>query len=296
MLTALHWTSQLVWATGLGLVVLFIAVFISGGLGVAANNRAVGWVHLGEPATIRDAYASILPRLGRYLWLMTITTFMVWFPCLLLYAGYAVFILGFIGRKGSLAAAGAQKDAGAVLLLGVVTLVFVVLLGAVIYAVVMALRYSLAVPACVVEDLKARDAIRRSIELSKGSRWRILMLWILAIVIQVGLTMITEGFFFYYAFKNHGIIPVVIRVLQQVMAFFTTTFVGPIYATGMTLFYYDQRVRKEGYDIERMMQSAGLAEHAPQIAAEAIPVPTSENNPAPRQELVGQHEPESAHE
>lgn len=30
----------------------------------------------------------------------------------------------------------------------------------------------------------------------------------------------------------------------------------------ITLFYYDQRIRREGYDIERMMQSAGL--NAPQ--------------------------------
>ena len=47
-------------------------------------------------------------------------------------------------------------------------------------------------------------------------------------------------------------------VLQQFLAFLTNTFVGPIYATGFTLFYYDQRVRKEGFDIERMMQAAGM--------------------------------------
>jgi hypothetical protein len=35
-------------------------------------------------------------------------------------------------------------------------------------------------------------------------------------------------------------------------------FVGPIYPIALTLFYYDQRVRKEGYDIERMMETAGM--------------------------------------
>ena len=55
---------------------------------MAAISRAVAWVHLGEPATIRGAYRSILPRLGRYLWLMTITAFMVWTPFALLYGGY----------------------------------------------------------------------------------------------------------------------------------------------------------------------------------------------------------------
>jgi hypothetical protein len=47
-------------------------------------------------------------------------------------------------------------------------------------------------------------------------------------------------------------------VLQQLLAFLTNTFVGPIYATGFTLFYFDQRVRKEGFDIEHMMQAAGM--------------------------------------
>ena len=50
--------------------------------------------------------------------------------------------------------------------------------------------------------------------------------------------------------------------MQQFLAFLTNTFVPPIYATGFTLFYYDQRVRKEGYDIERMMHAAGMTEPA----------------------------------
>jgi len=80
----------------------------------------------------------------------------------------------------------------------------------------------------------------------------------LAFVIQLGLTIITQGFFIALGFKHHGELPLAVRALQQVIAFLTNTFVAPIYATGLTLFYYDQRVRKEGYDIEWMMQAAGL--------------------------------------
>jgi hypothetical protein len=32
----------------------------------------------------------------------------------------------------------------------------------------------------------------------------------------------------------------------------------PIYSIALTLIYYDQRIRKEGYDIERMMEAAGM--------------------------------------
>ena len=73
----------------------------------------------------------------------------------------------------------------------------------------------------------------------------------------MGLVLITQMFFLVATFKHHGLLPVGIRALQQIVAFFTNTFVGPIYATGLTLFYYDQRVRKEGFDIEWMMQAAG---------------------------------------
>ena len=61
------------------------------------------------------------------------------------------------------------------------------------------------------------------------------------------------------AFKHLGQpLPLGWLAAQQIVEFFTTTFIGPIYSTGLTLFYYDQRIRKEGFDIEWMMQAAGL--------------------------------------
>jgi hypothetical protein len=71
--------------------------------------------------------------------------------------------------------------------------------------------------------------------------------------------------------------------ISQVVAFFTNTFIGPIGGTGVALFYYDQRVRKEGYDIEWMMQAAGLMPPTT-AASEGPPVaviqPQSEERPA----------------
>jgi len=37
----------------------------------------------------------------------------------------------------------------------------------------------------------------------------------------------------------------------------------PLYPIAVTLIYYDQRIRLEGYDIERMMQNAGLIVPSP---------------------------------
>ncbi len=256
-----HLDNEMVWVTVVGFLVMWPVIVIVGGFAVAANNRAVAWVHLGETATIRGAYSSILPRLGRYLWLMTITTLMVWLPFGLLYAGYMVFVLLYIKPKGIGMQPTAHTDPKSMLFfLAGMLAIGVLLLAALVYAILMGLRYSLAVPACVVEDLPARKAIRRSIELTKGARGRIFLLGLLVVAIQLGLGLITQMFFIIATVKHHGDLPAGIRVLQQLVAFCTNTFVGPIYATGFTLFYYDQRVRNEGYDIEWMMQAAGLAE------------------------------------
>jgi membrane-anchored glycerophosphoryl diester phosphodiesterase (GDPDase) len=142
----------------------------------------------------------------------------------------------------------------------------------------MGLRFTLAIPACVIEDLPARKAIRRSIELSKGARGRIFLLALLVVAVQMGLGLVTQLFFVIATFRHHGELPAGIRVVQQLVAFCTNTFVGPIYATGFTLFYYDQRVRKEGYDIERMMRAAGM-----ELAA-ATPVADVSLAPAPSED------------
>jgi len=245
-----------------------LLIFLLLGAAVAAISRAVAWVNLGEPVTVRGAYASIMPRLGRYLWLMTITAFVVYTPLGLLYGGYfgvlAYYTKGFAQHAG---AAAAPPDPAPAMLIGVASIIFVLLLiPAAAYAIFMTLRYALAVPACVVENLKARSALRRSVELSKGARGRMFVLLLLIVVIKVGLVMVTQVFFLIAVFKHRGQVSPIVQAISQIVAFFTNTFLGPIGATGITLFYYDQRVRNEGYDIEWMMQAAGLTPAAPQAA------------------------------
>jgi hypothetical protein len=250
--------------TGLNLLILFLLF----GAATAAICRAVAWVNLGEPATIRGAYRSILPRLGRYLWLMTITAFRVWTPLMLLYAGflgtfiyYGVYVSkGFGTHAGTAAQQSAAANPEATVAFLVAGMIFFLLLIPVgVYTILMSLRYSLAIPASVVENTKARVAIRRSIELAKGSWGRIFLLALLVGIIKLGLVVLTQFFVFVAAFKHLGQpLGPGILALSQIIGFFTNSFLGPIWATGITLFYYDQRVRKEGYDIEWMMQAAGL--------------------------------------
>jgi uncharacterized membrane protein len=287
LLGHLHMSRQLPWVTLAFVVVMIPLIFIFAGAAVAANNRAVAWINLGQPATIRGAYRSILPRLGRYLWLMTIVAFFIYLPFVLIFTGYFVFLFAYVRPKGLFAAGGASADPGAAAVLAIVTLAFFLLAAAaLVYAIFMALRYSLAIPASVIEDLKARKAIKRSIELTRGSRGRIFILLLLIFVIELGLATITQVFFIvaaYTAAKRHATVPVWMQIAQQVVGFITNSFIGPMYATGLTLFYYDQRVRKEGFDIEWMMEAAGMNIPAPAVQAPpaSTPIETGYQPPAP---------------
>ena len=69
-----------------------LLIFLFAGAAIAALNRAVACVYLGEPATIRGAYASILPWLGRYIWLMTIIAFFLYAPLFVLLILFGVVV------------------------------------------------------------------------------------------------------------------------------------------------------------------------------------------------------------
>jgi hypothetical protein len=306
LLRAEHLGRYLVFADGVGAVMELFVVFAVGGLAVAANNRAVGWLHLGEPATIRAAYASILPRTGRYLWLMTIIWFVLWTPLALVYGGYIFAIYRWVGPSAMKTLTGGTAtppNPQTALIFGLVTICFgLVAALALTYAIVMGMRYALAIAACVVENLKARQAIRRSIDLSKGSRGRIFILGLLVAVIQIGLVLITQLFFIVLSLRQHGELAAGARIAQQLVAFVTNTFTGPIYATGLTLFYYDQRVRKEGYDIEWMMEAAGLIPRAAGMTQPTADLAPASAEPPPAELPVAtqahdhrlSHEPDQA--
>ena len=114
------------------------------------------WSILDKP--LPSARPSEYPaRLRRYLWLMVITTFVVWLPFGIFYGTYMTFVFLYARPRGIFVQGAAPRDPQAVVLFGLVSLVFALLaLASVVYAVMMGLRYSLAVPACVIEDIKAR--------------------------------------------------------------------------------------------------------------------------------------------
>ncbi len=57
----------------------------------------------------------------------------------------------------------------------------------------------------------------------------------------------------------------VAEILNLLVNFAFQTLISPVYIAALVLFYYDQRIRTKGYDIEWMMAQAGLT--GPEICA-----------------------------
>jgi hypothetical protein len=87
---------------------------------------------------------------------------------------------------------------------------------------------------------------------------------------------------------------IVILFISYGASFAVQALVRPVYGIALVIFYYDQRIRKEGFDIEWMMQQAGLTPPVQQIAAasnfqtsQAVEYPQAKEptSPAPGESL-----------
>jgi len=108
---------------------------------------------------------------------------------------------------------------------------------------------SLLAPVIVIEDLGAAAALGRSFRLGRRKFWRVLgvniLLWLLMAVIS-GALMVLWGVVF--AIWDPGF--VMQMVVTSLVSLVIALFVRPIWVCGLTLLYFDLRVRLEGFDLE----------------------------------------------
>jgi hypothetical protein len=114
--------------------------------------------------------------------------------------------------------------------------------------------YSLAVPASVVENLGVGGAFSRSSKLSKGNGGRILGVYILLVILIIVASLAVQ-YVIALALVSLKSVPILGVVLSGMSSFVVGALVGPVITIALTLLYFDQRVRKEAFDLEHMMRS-----------------------------------------
>jgi hypothetical protein len=119
------------------------------------------------------------------------------------------------------------------------------------------LMWSLAIPATVLEGGGLGPSTNRSQALTKGSRGRIFVIYLLLAILALVVSYIIELPLLMVAGigarGNPSGTLAMMQVMQGVGTFLSTSLVGPLATIALTLIYYDQRVRKEGFDLHLMM-------------------------------------------
>ncbi len=152
------------------------------------------------------------------------------------------------------------------------------------------ISFAFAMPAAALEQTSGWKSLGRSWRLTRKSRWRIFVAWIMAVIFA----LVLEGVGAFLAwgiatltYTGHhagGFNPQLYEVLVYLFYALAAVVVGPLYPIALTLLYYDQRSRKEGYDVERMMEAAGLL--APATAPERRPT-IAQDKPAEAGAVLG---------
>jgi len=153
------------------------------------------------------------------------------------------------------------------------------LLGSYVMGLILYLRNLLAVPVTVVETLKLRASMRRSKVLAAGTKWRIfLTLLICAALFAVLLMFMIPLFVLASVTHATGVALVLTQIGILLVTFVGYSLISPVMMIGLSLIYFDQRVRKEAFDIavllgeEQVIGNEAMVEAAAPAVAAAVPV------------------------
>ncbi|MEO7192016.1 MAG: hypothetical protein ABI051_13265 [Vicinamibacterales bacterium] len=140
------------------------------------------------------------------------------------------------------------------LLIGLFTGLGLLLL--IVPGILLALRWSVAVPVVVIEGLPPRAAMERSSDLTAGHRGRAFMIYLVYFALVLIISAIAQMPLAILLVANRAATsaaPGWLMVATQISGFLTQSLVGPLVTIAMSLFYYDERVRKEAFDLDHLM-------------------------------------------
>lgn len=206
---------------------------------------------LGVTVTFREAYRAAWSRFGRYLWLMILWTLYLVVPIVVVVAAIGVPTALMFHAAGT-----ASSSSFPFFLIPIIVLLYLCII---VYAILISLRFALAYPACVEENLTAWAALQRSAQLTRGAWGRIflailvvyaavyavqivcmLVLGLVASLVALGamLAHVTTGSPAFFTLVGLGVLGYVLTIVV------TTLLAYSALTTVLAVLYHDQRLRK----------------------------------------------------
>lgn len=116
-------------------------------------------------------------------------------------------------------------------------------------------KYGVAIPAVVLERISGNDSVGRSASLTSDYVGRVIVVYFLTFIFTFGMTYaLTAGADALGSITLHDNGIFTQQMFDTIASTLGRVLFGPVTAIGLTLVYYDLRVRKEAFDIEHMMQ------------------------------------------
>ena len=226
--------------------ILFVIAY---GISHAAVVHAVTQISSGLAASAGSSYRAVRSRWLRWVGIAFRQFWSAFWPFL---PGTALIIAVTFAIPGARARSGFAV-VGLLILLG-----FVAIIGGTVFGVINFLRVALAMPSAVQEQLGVNAALRRSRTLVAGRKGRIFLALLLVYALQIVAGAIQAPLLL-IAVRMHGAQQVLVEAIELIVQFVAATLVSPIASIALCLFYIDERVRREGYDIELLMQRSFAA-------------------------------------
>jgi hypothetical protein len=156
------------------------------------------------------------------------------------------------------------------------TLLALAFTGGLVYGAIAFLRNSLGVQAAVLENLKVRAAMRRSKVLAAGAKGRIFVVFLIAWCLFIVAGMLESPLSMLIVFgAMRGERHVVAEAIMLLVNFVAHSMVVPVLMIGLSVVYFDQRVRQDGLDL-LLMLGGGVGSPA----SDSIPTSVQTAEPA----------------
>lgn len=149
----------------------------------------------------------------------------------------------------------------------------------IIPGIYLAVKLSLTFPAVVVERVGPGTGIRRSFNLTRGNWWRIFGVIVVVFLIEAVINFAVISVLVPAVVSNAS--EVAVAVLTTVLNIIVFAITYPLWASVLTVLYYDLRVRNEGFDLQLLAQGVGADASRFESAPERPAAPAAPDSTAP---------------
>jgi len=231
----------------IGILVFSVLYMFAYVVAQAATVFAVSEVYLGKPVTIAESVRATIGKWYRQLGIVIWQSFSgMWIPMVGLIVGMVLLALGVTALK---------------ILGGVI--IFLAIVAGIPCGVVLSLRNSLGIQATVIEGLTVRAAMRRSKVLTAGAKGRIFIVYLLFIALSYVASLLQMPLMMFVMFTvAKGGRAIGSEIIMLLVGFVGHAAVFPILMIGLSLVYFDQRVRKEALDLVMLLGGEVAAQPA----------------------------------